>query len=125
MRAECGQVGQTHESSSTLWRVWSWSNVMYAILIGVFSISSPDKAVMKGLQYVDHIPLNIGHETVESLLPVLWRQSGVLTQVPHDIEIRTHFVGQTCQSEEILISTIVTDCMTIYLYQKCLISADL
>lgn len=49
------------------------------------------------------------HKSVEALLPLLWSQFGVRAQIPHDIEVRSHLVGQTCHTKIILISSNFTD----------------
>lgn len=56
-----------------------------------------------------HLPLDVAHQPVEALLSLLWSQSGVTHHVLHDVEVRTHLVGQTCHTGILLISSNLTD----------------
>lgn len=60
-------------------------------------------------QHVCHLPLDVVHQSVEALLSLLWSQSGVTRQVPHDVKVRTHLVGQTCHTGILFISSNLTE----------------
>lgn len=56
-----------------------------------------------------HLPLDAAHEPVQALLPLLWGQSGVRGQVPHDVKVTTHPVGQTWHTGILFISSDLTE----------------